>query len=240
MASVRELDTPRAETWPYFMLGLIVVVTVPLMSLIGEQASRKQYVDEQVIARQSEEIAASRELIRRYAPASVADRLEHGDDTVGTAQRRRVTIFFADVVGFTTMADRLDPEALAEIMNDYLGAVAEIVEWQVGTLNEFAGDGHWSRRWYPLGIDQDLQARIGINTGVVSVGTFGSAVRATYTASGCRPTSRLASRPSALPGRCSCPRRAGTWSPTQSRASRAARSRSRACTSRSRRTSPRD
>ncbi|MEO6606208.1 MAG: adenylate/guanylate cyclase domain-containing protein, partial [Aeromicrobium sp.] len=42
----------------------------------------------------------------------------------------------------------------------------------------------WSKRWFALGIDQDLRARIGINTGVVSIGTFGSAVRATYTGIG--------------------------------------------------------
>jgi len=216
VAAIHELHTPRAETWPDYALIQVVVLTVPLMSLIGEKSMRQKYVDEQVIERQQTELAAAHDLIRRYAPAAVAERLEHGDDTVGTAQRRRVTIFFADVVGFTTLADRLDPEALAEIMNDYLGSVAEIVERHGGTLNEFAGDGvmaifgapdemepvdevtsalaaarelqaslpEWSRSWYPLGIDQDLQARIGINTGVVSVGTFGSAVRATYTGIG--------------------------------------------------------
>jgi class 3 adenylate cyclase len=216
VAAIDELHTPRAETWPDYALIQVVVLTVPLMSLVGEQAMRKKYVDEQVIERQQAELAAAHDLIRRYAPAAVAERLEHGDDTVGTAQRRRVTIFFADVVGFTVMADRLDPEALAEIMNDYLGSVADIVERHGGTLNEFAGDGvmaifgapdemepaaqvlaalaaadelqqslpEWSQRWYSLGIDRDLQARIGINTGVVSVGTFGSAVRATYTGIG--------------------------------------------------------
>lgn len=216
VASVRELNTPRAETWPFFALIFVVGVTVPWMSLISEKAIRKQYVDEQVIARQRAEIIASRALIRRYAPAAVAEHLEHGDDSVGAAQRRRVTIFFADVVGFTVLADRLDPEALAEIVNDYLGSVAEIIERLGGTLNEFAGDGvmalfgapdeldpedqvraalaaarelqhalpEWSRRWYALGIDRDLRARIGINTGVVSIGTFGSAVRATYTGIG--------------------------------------------------------
>jgi class 3 adenylate cyclase len=216
VATLRELDVPRDHTWPDFVLVLVSVLTVPLMSLIGEQNLRRRYVDEQVIERQQAELAAAHDLIRRYAPAAVADRLEHGDTTVGVPQRHRVTIFFADVVGFTTLADRLDPEALAEIVNDYLGAVADIVEQHGGTLNEFAGDGvmaifgapdemepvdqvtsalaaanelqrelpDWSRRWYVLGIDQDLQARIGINTGVVSIGTFGSAVRATYTGIG--------------------------------------------------------
>ena len=38
--------------------------------------------------------------------------------------------------------------------------------------------------WHRLGVDQDLQARIGINTGVLSVGSFGSEGRATYTCIG--------------------------------------------------------
>ncbi len=38
--------------------------------------------------------------------------------------------------------------------------------------------------WFRLGIDEPLRTRIGINTGVLSVGTFGSAGRATYTAIG--------------------------------------------------------
>jgi class 3 adenylate cyclase len=215
-ASVRELHTPRTETWPYVALLLVQLVMVPGIALMNERTLRQRFSDEQVIARQRAELTASRVLLRRYAPASVADRIEHGDTTIDSPQRRRVTVFFADVVGFTTLADRLDPEALAEIVNEYLGSVAHIIEMNGGTLNEFAGDGvmaifgapdeldprdqvfaalvaasqlqrslpEWSRRWYQLGTDQDLQARIGINTGVVSVGTFGSTVRATYTGIG--------------------------------------------------------
>ena len=123
---------------------------------------------------------------------------------------------FCDVVGFTALADRIDPEALADVVNEYLSAVSEVIEKHGGTLNEFAGDGvmaifgapdelppreqalaalaaareiqhslpSWSRAWYQHGITEDTQARIGINTGVVSVGTFGSKIRATYTGIG--------------------------------------------------------
>jgi class 3 adenylate cyclase len=41
-----------------------------------------------------------------------------------------------------------------------------------------------NRRWFKLGLDHELQTRIGINTGVSSVGTFGSEGRGTYTAIG--------------------------------------------------------
>ncbi|WP_188110676.1 adenylate/guanylate cyclase domain-containing protein [Aeromicrobium ginsengisoli] len=228
--------TLNYQLWLLSSTSLIVLG----ISLVIENTLRGRFVDEQIIARQQEELLSSRALIRRYAPPAVADRLEHGDTTVDSPQRRRVTVLFADVVGFTTLADRLDPEALAEIVNEYLGSVAQIIESHGGTLNEFAGDGvmaifgapdemeaHeqvtsalgaaqelqrslpvWSQRWYELGIDQDLKARIGINTGVLSIGTFGSAVRATYTGIGlqtniaariqseCRPGSVLLSKTS--------------------------------------------
>ncbi|MBO9520917.1 MAG: adenylate/guanylate cyclase domain-containing protein [Nocardioidaceae bacterium] len=215
LATVDDATSDEALNFQLWLLGAAVVFALT-MTLVTENNARRRYAGERLLARQQALLTESRALIRRYAPAAVADRLEHGDNTVDAAQRRRVTIFFADVVGFTTMADRIDPEALAEIMNDYLGSVADLVERNGGTLNEFAGDGvmalfgapeeldpadqvtsalaaaralqaalpEWSRRWYPLGIDHDLQARIGINTGVVSVGTFGSAVRATYTGIG--------------------------------------------------------
>ncbi|MEO6604863.1 MAG: adenylate/guanylate cyclase domain-containing protein, partial [Aeromicrobium sp.] len=215
--------TDHVLAGPYASLPIITLILVPSMALVVERTLRARFADEELITRQQarlteqhQQLRKSQALIRRYAPPMVADRIERGDTTVDSAQRRRVTIFFADVVGFTTLADRLDPEALAEIVNEYLGSVARIVETHGGTLNEFAGDGvmaifgapeelepseqvlaalaaarelqrslpEWSQRWYALGIDQALQARIGINTGVVSIGTFGSAVRATYTGIG--------------------------------------------------------
>ncbi len=181
----------------------------PAMAFANERDLRNRYVRELVIEHQ-------RQLIRRYAPSSVVSRIELGDSSIDQPQRRRITILSSDVVGFTAMADRIDPEALAHIINDYLGAVSDLIERHGGTVTEFAGDGvmaifgapdeiapvdqvrsaiaaaqelqrslvDWSRAWYAHGIVEAANARIGINTGVVSVGTFGSAIRATYTGIG--------------------------------------------------------
>ncbi|MFL6105496.1 MAG: adenylate/guanylate cyclase domain-containing protein [Marmoricola sp.] len=190
-------------------MGISVLLMAPAMAWATERGLRGNFEDEKIIAHQ-------RTLIRRYAPSSVVSRIELGDDTVDHPQRRKVTVFFSDVVGFTTMADRVDPEALAAIVNEYLGSLADLIEQHGGTLNEFAGDGvmaifgapddlapddqvraalaaaqdlqrllpEWSKGWYQHGIVEDAKARIGINTGTVSVGTFGSTVRATYTGIG--------------------------------------------------------
>ena len=96
------------------------------MAFVADRNLRDRYVDQRVIEHQ-------RSLIRRYAPSSVVSRIEQGDITVDAPQRRKVTIFFSDVVGFTTMADRVDPEALAQIVNEYLGSLADLIERHGGT-----------------------------------------------------------------------------------------------------------
>ena len=157
------------------------------------------------------------QLIRRYVPPAVAERIAAGDVAdIDIPQRRRVTMLHSDVVSFTQLADRLEPEALTEILSTYLGAMAKVIEKHNGTLCEYSGDGilaifgapntmepedqvakavaaaramHSTIRllnidWKALGVDDDVLVRIGINTGRVSVGSFGSQGRMTYTAIG--------------------------------------------------------
>lgn len=159
----------------------------------------------------------SQTVIRSYLPPAVADRIIHGKAAeVLLMQRRRVTVLFADIAGFTSMADRVDPEVVTDVVNEYLSAMADLIEKHGGTLNEFAGDGLMAlfgapellepedqalratraasemqarmpllnERWRKVGIGEPLGLRIGINTGVLSVGSFGSNSRMTYTAIG--------------------------------------------------------
>lgn len=222
----------RIFVGPSGTLPFVTLVMMPGMSLIIERGLRDRFTDERLIARQQQLLVESGQLIRRYAPSAVVSRLESGDTTIDRPQRRRVTVLFCDVVGFTSLADQVDPEALARIVNDYLGALSEIIERHGGTLNEFAGDGvmaifgapdeltpadqvlaavaaardlqsslpEWSREWYEHGITEDLRARVGINTGTISVGTFGSAVRATYTGIGLQTNIAARIQAQAKPG----------------------------------------
>lgn len=193
----------------FSMIVFSTLIIGLVMAFANERDLRTRFANEQIIESQ-------RQLLRRYTPNSVASRIELGDDSVDRPQRRRITVFSSDVVGFTAMADRIDPESLAQIINEYLGAVSDLIERHGGTVTEFAGDGVmaifgapddlepvdqvvaaieaarelqaslavWSLGWHQHGTIEPTNARIGINTGIVSVGTFGSAIRATYTGIG--------------------------------------------------------
>jgi PAS domain S-box-containing protein len=54
--------------------------------------------------------------------------------------RQEITALFADIRGFTTYSERLDPAELLDILNQYLGLAAEAVLLHEGTLDKFMGD----------------------------------------------------------------------------------------------------
>jgi PAS domain S-box-containing protein len=93
------------------------------------------------IDEQMAELVRSGELAR-FLPQQVAEgvlggRL-HADEPF---QRRRITVLFADMVGFTDLSESLEPEELAEVLNGYLREMTAAVLAHGGTLDNFIGDG---------------------------------------------------------------------------------------------------
>jgi len=56
-------------------------------------------------------------------------------------ERRQVTVLFADVVGFTPLSERFDPEIVHEMMDGCLALLSREVERYGGRVNAFTGDG---------------------------------------------------------------------------------------------------
>ncbi|GAA1742422.1 adenylate/guanylate cyclase domain-containing protein [Aeromicrobium alkaliterrae] len=93
-----------------------------------------------VVDHQREALARSHELIRTYVPAQVADAvLEHGE-TSTRLERRKITVFFSDIVGFTETTERMEPEDLALVLGEYFSEMARIAARHDGTIDELVGD----------------------------------------------------------------------------------------------------
>ena len=71
-------------------------------------------------------------------------------------ERRRVTLFFSDLAGFTTISERLEAEAVVALLNDYLSRMTEIILAEAGTVDKFEGDAIMAFWGAPL--DQEDQA----------------------------------------------------------------------------------
>src|SRR6201982_3863804 len=109
------------------------------------------------------------------------------------AERRQVTVMFADLVGSTALSARMDPEDLREIISAYQRCVADMVGRFGGFVAKYMGDGVLVYFGYPQAHEDDveragraglelvaavpalktrapLQTRVGIATGLVVVG----------------------------------------------------------------------
>lgn len=57
-----------------------------------------------------------------------------------TSRRRKLTVFFSDIVGFTETADRLESEELTELLNHYLSEMSDIALAHGATIDKYVGD----------------------------------------------------------------------------------------------------
>ena len=84
-------------------------------------------------------LEAQRRLFERMVSPAVIEQLDPNSLQLG-GKRTDITVLFADVRGFTSFSETQSPEKLVSILNRYLGAMAESVLSQEGTIDKFMGD----------------------------------------------------------------------------------------------------
>jgi len=79
--------------------------------------------------------------ISRYLSPQIYKSIFSGQrDVIVHTERKRLTIFFSDIKDFTATTERLQPEALTEMLNEYLTEMSTIALVHGGTIDKFIGD----------------------------------------------------------------------------------------------------
>jgi len=154
------------------------------------------------------------ELFGQYVPPELVDQMARDPGRYTMEGKSEIlTVLFADIRGFTSIAEGLNPKELSQLLNEYLTAMSRVIGEHRGTLDKYIGDAimafwgapvaepeHASRA---VGAAVAMQAAlaplnaafkargwpaiaigVGINTGPMSVGDMGSKLRKAYTVLG--------------------------------------------------------
>jgi class 3 adenylate cyclase len=147
------------------------------------------------------------------APAVIERMISSNKPPELGGETRNVTVYFSDIVGFSSISENLSPTEVVAMLNEYLSAMAEIIEQHGGFIDKYIGDAIVAIFGAPLAdpdharnavraalrcrtrlreinrsgvgfIGHQLQHRVGLNSGEALVGNIGSRRRFNYTVVG--------------------------------------------------------
>jgi adenylate cyclase len=154
------------------------------------------------------------ELFGQYVPPELVEEMSRDPEAYSMDGRKmELTVLFSDIRGFTSISEGLEPDELTHLMNEYLSAMTEVVRKNRGTLDKYIGDAIMAFWGAPVSDPQharqavltamqmqaalpavnmafaakgwpEIRIGVGVNTGEMTVGDMGSAVRKAYTVMG--------------------------------------------------------
>jgi len=204
----------RNPSYPFDGQCLEILTTLSVVSAVAlEQTQLRENVER-------EQIIRSR--LERYSSPHIVQKIVETSQALGTemiAESTVVSVLFADIAGFTTFSEKMEPVEVTQILNSAFERFIEAVFSQDGTLDKFMGDGLMAIFGAPVAqpdhaakavraaimmheqlkqLNESLTGmpplaiRVGINSGPVIAGDIGSPTRRDYTVIG--DTVNVASR----------------------------------------------
>ena len=113
-------------------------------SLADQLAAQKKIADEAKVEveRKSKEVEAISTKLSRYLSPRIHEQIFSGkQDAEVKSNRKKLTMFFSDIVGFTTISDELESEEITNLLNFYLNEMSNIALEYGGTIDKYIGDG---------------------------------------------------------------------------------------------------
>ena len=190
--------------------GVMYSLTQPLFAIFFAYAGAMSYVS----VTEGKQKAQITGMFQRYVDASVVDRLIENPSLLKLGgEEREITTLFADIEGFTRMAEKLGPANTVGLLNTYLTEMTNIILEEGGTLDKYIGDAimaFWGAplddaehavhacaaalrmqkrleglhtKWIHYG-KPVVNQRIGLNSGKAVVGNMGAEAKFNYTAVG--------------------------------------------------------
>lgn len=104
--------------------------------------------------------AVVNERLSRFFSPEIAERIATEPEITVRAAECRVTVLFSDITGFTSMASRMRPQEVVDMLNSYFPRMVEIIFRHGGTLEKFVGDAVLAVWGAPVGRSDDADRAV--------------------------------------------------------------------------------
>jgi len=189
---------------------LVIAVVSPSLAILFGYLGSSTY---HFIKERQQNVLITGMFSQYVSKAIVNELLLNPDKLKLGGEKKTLTVLFSDIAGFTTFAEKKEPEQLVSFINEFLNEMSEIIISNEGTLDKYLGDAvmaFWGapveisdhsykacltalqmqnklaelrEKWSKVG-EPMIHIRIGINTGEVIVGNIGGEKRFDYTVLG--------------------------------------------------------
>ena len=111
-------------------------------SLASELERQKTLVQEAKVEAdaQRDKLQKASEQLSKYLSPQICEKIFSGAEFSAKSSRKKLTIFFSDIVGFTTISEQMEAEDLSNFLNFYLTNMCDIALKYGGTIDKFIGD----------------------------------------------------------------------------------------------------
>ena len=132
------LDTPALVSVVSIFFAFIYICTAAFF--VHEQGIRLDLAREQ-LKREQEKAAKQARSLAKYLSPQVWESIFSGKKAARLeTQRKKLTVFFSDIKGFTEISEELEAEALTDMLNHYLNEMSKIALKYGGTIDKYIGD----------------------------------------------------------------------------------------------------
>jgi adenylate cyclase len=114
-----------------------------LHETVREQAAELAALNRDLESRVKSQVAELERLshLKRFLSTQIAQAIAAGSEDILRPHRRRVTVVFIDLRGFTSFAESAEPEEVMELLREYHAEMGRLIVAYDGTLERFTGDG---------------------------------------------------------------------------------------------------
>lgn len=135
-----DLDLRSFDLSAWITLGGFVLFSAAHLIAFKRQQS-KQLIQIKQLESDHTQLKLKTYQILKYLPAPLRERLAKQKDVEAKTSRKKLTIFFSDVVGFSELAEEMEANELSGLLNSYLTEMSDVADKYGGTVDKFMGDG---------------------------------------------------------------------------------------------------